>query len=142
MDYLIRKLFFASVGVFAAAVVWAMCGCAGPCGGSRPVMTMRPDAVDRLEGELFSGAHSAAPLFAPAIELAENPTVPPQPVASIEAYNYRPTWPAVSGADLGEVTVYQEWYNDWQGSNTGWGSQPTGTMTRMFSSVRTGMYVK
>ena len=140
MDYLARKLVFASLGVLAAAVVWSLCGCG--CQAARPAMMMRPDAMDRLEAEQFTGAHSETPLFAPPIEAAGHATVAAQGVVPIEAYNYRPSWPAVSGVDLGEVTVYQEWYSDWQGSNTGWSSQPYGSMNRTFTSVRTGMYVK
>ncbi|MDD4891494.1 MAG: hypothetical protein PHU85_16365, partial [Phycisphaerae bacterium] len=93
-----------------------------------------------FDAQRFATANSATPIFGPAIRLTA--PEPAEPMPPIEAFNWRPTWPAVSGVQLGEITVYREYYSDWQRSNTAGRGYVNDYLYRSFQSYRTGIIVK
>ena len=63
-------------------------------------------------------------------------------IPPMEAFTWRPAWPAVSGVDLGEITFYRERYFDWQSSWTSGRGYINNHVRRSFESYRFGMLAR
>jgi len=114
--------------------LFAVAGCERPCVGAAPAVA--------FAGRQFSGPETAVPIFNPPIVTEESGQRLDLP--AIEAFNWRPVWPADAGCRLPEITFYNEYYYDRQSSygGAGWPFANDGYFSRTFRSSRSGVIVK
>jgi hypothetical protein len=115
-------------------------------GGCEQKKVLSAEGLAALRSERFSGSYQPTPLFNPAPPGAASPRPADQAAAvelpPMEAFNWRPAWPATGATSLGEVTFFREWYSDWQSSSTSGHGTINNWYNRNFESYRYGMMVR